>query len=359
MPSDGSTVISGDSYKFEKTSTKFHLGDTITGVISSDLDDDQLPGLLADGTYMDDDNDEFDYTQKITMAASQLTMFDDNDYAQDAPTVGFKFAANADVLTYTLEFSEEPLIADLPTTTMRILGKDYYVLAATATKLTLLDSAEDTILAEGETQTINVDGNTYTVSIGFISDTEVKLTVNGENTNSLGETETYKLSDGTYLGVKDILYTAKDTGVSKVEFSIGKGKLVLENGQDIKMNEDTLYGMTSTITNSSDKLTSLTIDWNTEDEVFLTEDSSVTMPGFEAVSLAFDGLHYPAEEAIEVANDGTESIVLKSFPLKDGPADINLLYTGGADYYAGLGKDSSSKLVTGATSITFDGDDTE
>ena len=74
----GSTTTTsgdGDSFKFEKTSTKYHLGDNYTDVISSSLDEDELPTLLADGKYIDDDNDEFDYTQKITMQNLQLTMF--------------------------------------------------------------------------------------------------------------------------------------------------------------------------------------------------------------------------------------------------------------------------------------------
>src|SRR3989344_304561 len=37
----GGTVIEGESFKFEKTSTKFHLGDNITGVISTALDEDE------------------------------------------------------------------------------------------------------------------------------------------------------------------------------------------------------------------------------------------------------------------------------------------------------------------------------
>jgi hypothetical protein len=351
------TIEGGDSYQFEKTSTKFHLGDTITGVISSDLDEDQMPVLLNDGTYIDDDNDEFDFTQKISMEASQLVMFDDNDYKVDEPSIGFKFSSGADVLTYTLEFSEEPLIEDLPTTDLSIMGKDYYVLEATSTKLTLLDSASSTLVSEGESQSVTIGTKTYVVSIEFIDSDSAKLNVNGEITNDISTSETYKLSDGSYLGLKEILYSAKDTGISKVEFSIGNGKLVLENGQEINMNEDAIDGMTSTITNSTlgTKLTSVAIDWNADDEIFVTEDSVATMPGFEAVSLAFGGLDYPAEETIEVSYDGDDSAVLKNFPLKDSVEDINLLYTDGTSFTL-LGKDSDEKLVTGSTSVTFDTD---
>jgi len=353
----GSTMVStdGESFKFEKSSTKFHLGDTITGVVSSDLDEDDLPTLLAEGTYTDDDNDEFDYTQKITMAASQLTMFDDNDYAEDSPTVGFRIASGGDVLTYTLEFTDEPLIADLPTTDMTIMGKDYYVLSADYNTLTLLDAASDTVLAEGETATLTAGGTTYTVSINFVSETEAKLTVNGENTNSIAEGETYKLDNGAYVGLKDILYTAKESGVSKVEFSIGQGKLVIESGSDVELNEDNIDGLVGTIVNNSASLTSVSLDWNTDDDEFVTPTSTLTMPGFGSLSLVFEGLEMPAEEEISIAVD-SDSVFLDNFPLKDGPADIYLLYTDGTSYTI-IGEDSDDQLVTGTTSITFDGDD--
>jgi hypothetical protein len=220
---DGSTTTittNGDSYKFEKSSTKFHLGDDITS-IKSQLGSDEMPSLLADGTYTDSNNDDFDYTQSITMDSANLTMFNDNDYSRDDPTVGIKYSNNQPILTYTLDFTDEPDYADLPTTDLTIMGKDYYVLSAANSKLTLLDSAADSIVAEGDTATITAGGKTYTVSIEFVNSDTAKLNINGEITNSLSETDTYKLDDGSYVGIKDILYSSKDTGVSKVEFSIG------------------------------------------------------------------------------------------------------------------------------------------
>lgn len=350
----GTTMVStdGESYKFEKTSTKFHLGDTITGVVSSDLDEDDLPTLLADGTYIDDDNDEFDFTQKISMAASQLSMFEDNDYAEDEPTIGFRFASNADVLTYTFEFTDEPLIADMETTDIEIMGKTYYILEAAYNTLTLLDSATDTVLSEGETATVTVGSKTYTVSINFVSDTEAKLTVNGENTNSLAEGETYKLSDGSYVGLKDILYSSKDSGVSKVEFSIGGGKMILTDGSEVEMNDENVQGLTATITNATTSMSSIALDWNVDDDMFVTPSSTLTMPGFESVTLVFEGLNYPAEEEINFEVD-SDNAYLDNFPLQDTEADIYLLYTDGTSYTV-IGKDSTNQLRTGTSSITFD-----
>lgn len=350
------TVEGGDSYKFEKTSTMYHLGDTITAVVSSSLDEDEMPIMLADGKYIDDDNDEFDYTQTITMGASQLKMFEDNDYKADDPSIGFDIATGATVLTYTLTFNDEPLTADMPTTDLNLMGKTYYVLAATNTALTLLDSASDTIVAEGESVTLTAGGKTYNVEIEFVDSDSAKLKINGETTNNLGAAETYKLSDGSYVGVKEVLYSAKDTGISKVEFSIGNGKLVLTSGTDVELNEESINGLTATIVNTTTTITSIALAWTADDEIFITQDSTAVMPGFEAVQLAFGGLNYPAEEEIMISNSGSDAITLDNFPLKDSTEDIALIYADGTNF-VGLGKDADEQLrSTNSTSMTFDGD---
>ena len=353
------TVTGGDSYKFEKTSTKFHLGDAITSVVSSNLDEDDMPVLLNDGVYVDDDNDEFDFTQEIAIDSGlTLTLFEDNDYKEDTPSLGFDISPSADILTYTMTFSDEPLISDMATTDLMLMGKEYYVLSAAYNSLTLLDAATDTVLAEGETASITAGGKTYTVSINFVSELEAKLTVNGENTNSLSEGETYKLDDGSYVGLKDILYTAKDTGVSKVEFSIGSGKLVLTSGSEVELNEENVDSVTATIVNNSLSMTSIAIDWDADDDLFITEDSTIVLPGFESVQLAFGGLDLPVEEEINIVNDGNDGLMLDNFPFKDSDEDVALLY-GNGTAFVGIGKDATHLLLTDDNAdgnITFDDD---
>ena len=364
------TTVSGDgdSYKFEKTSTKFHLGDNVTEVITSSLDDDELPELLVSGKFIDNDNDEFDYTQKIEIGVSvEVSMFDDNDYKADSPTLGVRIASGENVLNYTLDFSDEPLVMDLSTSNFPFMGDDYYVLSnstsSTNLVLTLLDSAEDTILSEGESSTLVSGGVSYLSSVDYISATEVKLTVNGEITNSLQEGETYKLSDEAYVGIKDIMYDSRDSGISKVEFSIGSGKLTLTGGSEIKLNDESISGLSAYFTNSTGawtsstgKLTNMVIEWNADEDLFITEDTMITMPGFGAVSMSYDGLVYPVEESILVQQGGDLYATLEDFPLKSGVADINFLYATTSEAFAGFGKDANNRLVTAAdgAALTFD-----
>lgn len=366
--------LGSDTYKFEKTSTKFHLGDNFT-TIRGTLNDDYLPTLLTDGKYIDNDNDEFDYTQKIEMNATPLVMFDDNDYAEDAPTVGFRVQSGYNVLNYTITFSDQPLIDDLVNSDIPLMGKNYYVLSNGTSGanlvLTLLDSAETTLLNKGDTTTLTAGGTTYTVSIPFVSSTEVILDVNGERTNSLAEGDTYKLSDGSYVGIRDILYDAKEAGVSKVEFSIGSGKVKLTSGSEIQVNDETVNGIkavmvnaSGTITSSTGTLTSIEIDWSTDEDTFITADTELEMPTFKSVKLAYGGLNYPVEEMFSVEQGSSTYIKLDDFPLTDGKADIPLLFgaaSGTDGNWTGLGKDATNRLVTNNATdsslpLTFDKD---
>jgi hypothetical protein len=346
----GATATGGDSYKLEKASTKFQFGLGMDDVDSSAIDDKELPTLLKDMVFEDNDNDEFDYKQTVTLANLSLNLFDDDDYKVDAPTVGFTVADGAQILNYTLDFTENPLWLDLDTADLTILGKTYYILSVGGVNstLTLLDSATDTEINEGETETLTVGDKTYEVSAKITSSSQVKLTVNGETTNTLSNGQTQKLSDGSYVGIKEISYNSKESGISSVEFSIGKGKLVLANGEEVEINDEDIDNLVVTLTNSSDvnKIDTLTIKWAADNDLFITEDTSILMPGFEAVKLSFGGMTYPAEETFMLKADGDDKIMLKDFATKETTADVYLLNGDGGNFSL-IGKDSNNKLATG------------
>jgi hypothetical protein len=355
--SGSATVEGGDSYMIEKTSTKFYLGSYVGDVTSSNLDEDELPTLLAKGKYIDSDNEEKDYTQKINVSSAiQLKMFNDNDYAKDDPTLGFRLTNEQHILNYTLDFTDKPNQSKMETTDLPLMGKEYYVLDAASDlgSITLLDSAATAILSEGDSITLNGKD----VSIAFIGSTpEVKLTVDGESTNTLTEGQTFKLSDGSYVGIKDIMYSAKDTGISQVEFSIGSGKLKIENAQKVEMNDEDVKNVYGYIETSGTTLDNLVLKWTANDETFITADQEITMPGFESVKLAFGGIDFPVEETIEVSAGGNDYAVLNDFPLAGGSVDIPLVgKAAGNANYTFVGSDTDELLVTSAGStVTFDG----
>lgn len=361
---EGSSVIDssasgGDSYKLEKTSTKFQLGLGVLDVVSGSVTDSNLPVLLADGVYMDDDNDEFDYTQTVTLKNHTLAFFEDNDYKEDVPSVGIRIASGSQVLTYSLDFTENPLWADLETSDIFFAGKEYYVLdAVNNTSLTLLDSAQSANIVEGETATVTVGDKSYVVGINFVESGSVKLDVDGEITDKISATGTYKLSDGTYVGVKEVNFNSKDTGVSNVEFSLGKGKLKLTEDTDVELNDDTVNGLMVGLLSSTEYLTKISLNWTADDDLFIAEGSDISMPGFNVLKLSWGGMTFPKEEAIAIEPDGDSSFKLTNFPLKDSTETINLLYWNNTAFTY-IGKDSTKRLVTNTTSLTFDADTDE
>jgi hypothetical protein len=385
--SAGSSVSGGDSILLAKSSDNLNLGNT-WGVFTGTIDDDDLMNLLADGTYVADDNDEFGFEQKISIGSPTLTHFRDSDYetqlraqedddsaiADRTPILGFKIGSSQHIMNYTLDFTQDAEstvtsgdLDDFEGSDLHIMGKTYYVSDAkngsstgNLGKLTLLDSAVVSSVGEGSSTTVNVADKSYAVSIVFIDNDEVVFDINGERAPSSGKLnvgDSFRLVDNSYIGVRDIskLEIAGETGTSS--FSIGSGKLELTHGSDIKLNDDSVNGikvfMPKGTYNSPDvKLSKIVIEWKTDEEVFLSPDIDLVMPGFSAVKLTMGDIQRNSEEKISVEPDGDNSIEM-TLPIKDGTVSFNLLYGSGGAYTA-IGKASDERLATSnGSTLTF------
>ena len=325
------TVEGGESFTLEKTSNKFNLGDALNGAYSN-LDDQQLESFLADGTYNDGDVDE-DYTQEITLSNKALALFADNDYNDKEPTLGFRWTNGQNILSYNMSFDNVIPFADLTDTDFPILGKSYYVLSTTSTKIELLDSADKVVLQEGNSVTVG----DKTVSIEFIDSTDVKFNVDGEITDKLGDHEYYELDDGSYIVANEVLYNEKESGISSVEFSIGQGKMILEDGEELDVNDEAVDGLVVGLyTNgTAGFLDTLGFTWNSDDETYLTSEQAITMPVFETVKLVFGGMNFPDNpETVSLENGETMTLSMGNYelPLFTFGATANTSTMGEEDY---------------------------
>jgi len=355
--STSTTSISGGDYVvLDKPSNNVNMGDTVSDVFGTSVTDDHLSTLLADGVYRDDANTEHDFEQKLTLASTlELTHFSDSDYdADETPTIGINISSGASILNYTLDFLDTPdwLTTTLETSDISLLGKSYYILDITNSStsdytMTLLDAANTAVVQEGETKSVTVGSKTYEVSISYISTTEVKLDVGGELTNSLAEGGTYKLSDGTYVGIKDILARDVAGTVGSVEFSIGSGKLEIKTANAVKLNDQDLTEITGYITVSSGDVDSIILEWKTDDEEFITPNSELLMPGFESLKIAMGPLVRGAGELTKVrGTGGTSGYILLDTTIKNADISLPILYANTTGEFAGLGKDSTHTLVS-------------
>jgi hypothetical protein len=334
------SVTGGESFALVKPSDNFNYNDSLNGVWST-LNKNQMPTFLADGTYNDNDVDQ-DYTQKITLGSTErLGLFADNDYnTNKIPTLGFRWTNGQNILDYDLKMTSAVTFKDMNNTDMPLLGKTYYVLTSEPTKIVLLDSADKVVLNQGDS--VIVGGKTVTVE--FMDATHVKFNVDGELTNKLLDHGYEKLSDGSYIIANDIMYNNKETGISSVEFSIGKGKITLTDGETVKVNDKSVDGLTATISSNTDKtgLTNLNLAWDSDGETFLTETDAITMPVFGAIKLAYGGLDFPASPE-QISFDNGDTITMSM-----GNYDLPIL-TNVNDTFALLGDDGFPLITaTGA-----------
>jgi hypothetical protein len=216
----------------------------------------------------------------------------------------------------------------------------------------LLDSAAEGTVTEGETVTVTSGDATYQVSIAYIDSDEVRYTVNGENAPSSGKLQkgqTYNLSDGAYIGAKDIskLEVSGESGQST--FSIGSGKLEITSGEDVKLNDEAINGLKGyvqqgTPASGAEKIDKIVIEWKTDEEVFLTAEEELTIPGFGAVKFTMGDLVRSEEEKVTIEKDSDTSMQL-SVPIKEGDVTFNILYANASGEFTGFGKASDERLL--------------
>ncbi|MFC1682467.1 hypothetical protein ACFL0X_02535, partial [Nanoarchaeota archaeon] len=381
--STDTTVTGGDSVLISKASDNLNLLNN-WGIFTGTVDNDDLSVLLADGTYIADDNDEFNYEQKIKLGTpANLTHFRDSDYEnligadENTPAVGFKIGSSKFILNYTLDFTtdaESDIVSgemeDIEGSDLPLFGKTYYVSDfdnGTSTqyfgKLTLLDAAEVGYVNEDETTTITVGDSSYDVTLTWADADEVIFDVNGERAPASGKLTkggSYKLDDGAYIGVRDISRLEVSGESGNAAFSIGSGKLEITSDSEIKLNDDTISGIKGyvhrgTAASAAEKVDKIVIEWKTDEEVFISPEVELLMPGFEILKFSMDDLVRSEEEKVSIEYDGGDSIELKA-PIKDGTVSFNILYANSSSNgnFSGLGKSSTERLATsGTNTLTF------
>ena len=350
----------GDSIKLEKSTNLFNLGDNIKSFYPT-LDSGELNKVLADEVYSNDNNDEYEYEQAIALGSMILAQSQDDDFNDGNPFIGFDLTSSQPVFNYTLDFNEDvdggTKFVNLETTNIEMLGRNYYIVDADGTsngvELTLLDSANSDIISEGEISSIIVGNKIYSVEINFVDDTDVILTVDGVKTNKLGEGDVFKVATDTYVSIKSILYSEKESGTSKVEISIGSGKIVLENGQEVEINgkkisESTDQIVNSYITNSSTDISQIKLEWILDDDFILAQGSDLIMPGFETVKLSMTGFNMPKQEVTTLKTDGDNFMI--NTEITDGKIKLPILYMNSSTTgIGGYGADDDELLVINTT----------
>ncbi|MBN2454851.1 hypothetical protein JXB11_04880 [Candidatus Woesearchaeota archaeon] len=395
----GSAAISaiGDSWKVRTSSNDLEMSENIEAGgtpnaetirdISKSIGSAELD-ILSDGTFRNDKGD-FDYKQYIyfddvntAAAAGSLTSrtvvyaTDDGDVTSDF----FFVESGEQVARYVLDFvtSAETDLTDstgatgtgylwnLQGETINMLGTDYSIVSAKNTtgrvELTLMAGSVRDILQEGETKTYTVGDKDYEVTLVFTSATQAKFTVDGEATDSISEGGTDILSDGTQMGVRDILYQDFAGGVHQAEFYLGADKIILKDSDVtdgassdyLRVNEENIeYAgvvIRGTRTASAITIASIEINVTADQDVYVGPGEKLSDKMLEPEGMLgrwdieYQGLAETATETIKIKTSGSDEYELEFVDGNGNSVDVPLVYTSGSTNLR-LGSSSAHDLI--------------
>lgn len=347
-----STVVEGDAWEAKTSSKLFELGEDIADQ-QTVLDDTDL-NSLADGT-LTNSKGSFDYEQTLTFANAGSNSGNMSFYADytenDDDVVGafIRVSSGLNFANYTLTFTEAAETdvdtnddwEDFHNKKLTILGKEFTITDSdnSSEELTLMGGAIQDTLEEGETKTYTVGDVDYEVTALIVSDTSssVKFKVNGEVTEAMMESETEILSDGTIIGVREVLSNeaGETSGGDIVEFYLGAEKYFLDDTQSLKVNEETYSDVTVYIVGnpSSDDyiLDEIKFVYDADDDYYIGAGMKLSEVMDEPLGLInwdveFSGLTAEDSDMIELDSAGDEAYDLK-FEVSDGSVSLPFAYS--------------------------------
>ena len=377
------TTTVDDGYLVSTSGNPLNFDDDLYDVRNK-LTKSQLPTMLKTETFDDKkgvNKGQTDYTQEIDFTDSTGTLeFAQNTEETDKPAGTYLYFAKTSsekMYTYKLDFTTPitydttspaatSAATDLELNKIKILGEDYkisdisYTSGTGITKITLMKGLDEYTQGEYTTETYTVNGVDYEVEVVIIADTDntVKFDINGETTDALAAGDTYTLSDGTVVGVSEVMPNegSEAAGADQVTFWLGASKIALENGKEVYVNDVKVEGSNVAISTTDGTLSGMNVTYRPKDKLFLSEGDSWTDPAFGAFKYVFTGVNFDSVEQYKIESDGDDSVQLTCTNYDGDELVLNPYYYSSG---WGYGEDASNKLVIventtlhGSTDIT-------
>ncbi len=231
------------------------LGDALN-VAVSELGEDDLPFLLADGWVEQNEGSAFPYEQTLDISGCARFSFGTPEiFDSRTPIVHLdttSCTSSNPMYTYTMDFVNANL-SDSPGRDIRILGRTYLVSAiptdVSFSKLTLWRDFASDIVNVGEERVINhvtiqvLGANTDEGTATIVVDGETMQVEEGDHIIS-------SFSD-MHVFVKDIFLQTVPVPTAAVEFIVFADEIVLQNGEMVVVNGESYDGTRATFTSSS------------------------------------------------------------------------------------------------------------
>ncbi len=335
--SDG-PAVSGESASLSSGTNKVYLGQALNTNVDT-LTDDDLPTILADGTFEDDNGDETDYQQSIVVGATPVLAFSDSGSDLDDPALLLQMDDNSGNQNYQLKVNFDSAVdfndAASEGEKLPLFGREYTVGTGTdADTLVLLGGARTVNLAVGETLEIDFGGEDYKITVVGVSDDNpdtATITVNGD-------TESVTQGNSKEIGGVDILADTvqafnTEANPGYVVLKLGSDEIQLEDTDNVLMgsSRDAVDGTLVAFGGTPDAMTSLTINVaaldNDADHLLLGESFTDTVFGTVKMTLS----ELKNGPMIDGEQDTSSAREVIEFSSDSGGAALSVVATKGGD----------------------------
>lgn len=303
----GTTTITGEKQNLATSARKLYYSDSINAAYPS-LSANELPSVLADGTFSDLSGTQYTYTQTITLGTTASTFGTSGGDLTD-PTLYLDVGtdATAPLYNYTVSFNKNLNVSDSTNVQgqkINLLGVDYVIgSSSTNSTLYLYGSGADVTLSAGDKQSVSVGGSSVSVElVAATSTTTAKITVNGVS-KTVTQGSSYSFAGDLNVYVKDVTYQSYQGGIQSVELLVGANTLKLVNGQTVKQGADetsiknTMAYITAAGAGEISGLTVAVAAQKSQSDSLVAGDT-FTDPVFGGFKLAFTGAN-PALDSTE------------------------------------------------------------
>jgi len=238
---------SNDAYPLFTSSTPLQLNNSLNSVKSS-VSESNLPSVLSDQEFSGD----VDVTEtfRINLGGNPRTIFAKEPTSSDDPAIGLFYSTSATNSLYNATVTFDQAVnfthEDTQGESINLFGQKFTVSSASTTsKLVLFKSAETLYLSVGAassvpSQTVEVNGETYTVELVAASDTSATIKV----TNSAGQSDQKEINEAAskkILGVEIAVDNADEstaTNTIQAQLLVGADRLTLQDGDEVTLGTD-------------------------------------------------------------------------------------------------------------------------
>jgi hypothetical protein len=357
---------SNEAYDLFTSSTPLQLNNSLNSVRSS-VTESNLPTVLGDTDFSGNVDSEASF--QIVLGSNPRVIFAKEPTTNTDPSVGLLYSTSASSYLYNASVTFDTAVnfshADSEGESFSMFGQDFTVSSATDTDtLVLFRSAETVYLSYGSTssvpsQTVEVEGQTYTVELVAASDTSATVKV----TNSAGQSDQKEINEASskkIMGIEVAVNMADEstaTNTIQAELLVGANRLTLENGEEVKIgtDNDAIDGtQVNFVSGSADDMLQFTIQVFASEgsNDFISSGDEFVDPVFDSFRLLFGGISNELDdsdnrEEISIEPSGTDMVSI-SFTSWEGEPLSNWEFINnksGGNPSAFLGNDNEWPII--------------